>query len=470
MPRRKDQSRKAFFTLEFIAFSQLWEPYGMATDPAAEIARLRRHLASNPADRVSWHNLAAVAGDLGHAEEAERAARRAIALGIAAPETRVVLARALQDLNRLDEAERSFEEALALRPVYPAAHRDLAQLRWMRTGRVHAALRALDDVLRRAPRERYLHLVRSIALEFMGDVPAALAAAEMGLGHAPNELELLQQASHLCAQSGLGARAVSYARLAVQVAPNVPPVQVTLCEALLACGLASEAEKVAAALCEREPLDQHAIALRATAWRLLGDTRYDALFDYERLTHAEVIDVRLDETVAELAALHRYAAHPFQQSVRGGGQLPLNAAELERPALRALFRQFHQVIDRHLARLRGAAGPFASRNTGRHAITGAWSVRLASGGYHVDHVHQRGWLSSAFYVAVPPVMKPEAARAGWLRFGKPGLKTGPELRPDHYVRPEAGKLVLFPSYMWHGVEPFASDVPRLTVAFDALPG
>ena len=105
----------------------------MAMDRVADAARLRSTLAANPQDRVGWHNLAAVEGDLGHAEEAEKAARRAIALGIPAPETRVVLARALQDLNRLDEAERSLEEALALRPVYPAAHRDLAQLRWMRS-------------------------------------------------------------------------------------------------------------------------------------------------------------------------------------------------------------------------------------------------------------------------------------------------------------------------------------------------
>ncbi len=34
---------------------------------------------------------------------------------------------------------------------------------------------------------------------------------------------------------------------------------------------------------------------------------------------------------------------------------------------------------------------------------------------------------------------------------------------------EVGVLVLFPSYMWHGVEPFESDRARLTVAFDALP-
>ena len=117
----------------------------MATDRAADAVRLRRALAVNPQDRVGWHNLAAAEGDLGHAAEAEAAACRALALGIPAPETWLVLARALQDLNRLDEAERTFEEALALRPAYPEAHRDLSQLRWMRTGRVDAALGALDE-------------------------------------------------------------------------------------------------------------------------------------------------------------------------------------------------------------------------------------------------------------------------------------------------------------------------------------
>src|SRR6267142_89436 len=96
--------------------------------------------------------------------------RRALALGIPAPETRLVLARALQDLNRLDEAERVFEEALALRPNYPEAHRDLAQLRWMRSGRRETALRALDATLARLPHEIHLHLTRSVALEFMGEL------------------------------------------------------------------------------------------------------------------------------------------------------------------------------------------------------------------------------------------------------------------------------------------------------------
>jgi len=170
-----------------------------------------------------------------------------------------------------------------------------------------------------------------------------------------------------------------------------------------------------------------------------------------------------------LESLHRYRAHPFQQSVRGGGQLPLNAAELALPAIAGLFEQFHDAVSRHLACI-SPGDAFGVRNTGRFAITGAWSVRLASGGYHTDHVHQRGWLSSAFYVAVPPnVMRDATGKGGWLRLGKPGVATRPPLGADHHVPPQPGRLVLFPSYVWHGVEPFQSAEPRLTIAFDVLP-
>jgi len=92
-------------------------------DRAADAERWRRGLAANPQDAAAWHNLAAAEGDLGHARAAEEAARRAISLGLAAPETRFVLGRALQDQGRLDEAEAMFEETLALRPAYADAHR-----------------------------------------------------------------------------------------------------------------------------------------------------------------------------------------------------------------------------------------------------------------------------------------------------------------------------------------------------------
>jgi Putative 2OG-Fe(II) oxygenase len=37
------------------------------------------------------------------------------------------------------------------------------------------------------------------------------------------------------------------------------------------------------------------------------------------------------------------------------------------------------------------------------------------------------------------------------------------------VQPAPGRLVLFPSYMWHGTIPFHDAQPRTTIAFDVVP-
>jgi hypothetical protein len=57
--------------------------------------------------------------------------------------------------------------------------------------------------------------------------------------------------------------------------------------------------------------------------------------------------------------------------------------------------------------------------------------------------------------------------AGWLKFGEPDIDLG--LPQHHAVQPRPGRLVLFPSYFWHGTVPFEDTAPRLTVAFDVRP-
>jgi hypothetical protein len=85
----------------------------------------------------------------------------------------------------------------------------------------------------------------------------------------------------------------------------------------------------------------------------------------------------------------------------------------------------------------------------------------------VNHIHQLGWISSAFHVETPAAI--ETGQQGWLSFGEPGLPTRPPLPAEHFVKPIAGDLVLFPSYMWHGTLPFEGEAARLTIAFDAVP-
>ncbi|WP_171161222.1 2OG-Fe(II) oxygenase family protein [Usitatibacter palustris] len=447
-------------------------------DHVAAVQRLRKTLAGNSRDGIAWHNLAAAEGDLGHAPEAESAARRAIALGIQAPETHLVLARALQVQRRFDEADRAFEKAIRLRPGYVDAHRDLAQLAWMRTADATTALRRVDGELRRDPRQPGLHLVRSIVLEFANDNASALEAAQAGLVIAATDVDLLRQAAHLSANVGEPERALALAHRALAVAPAAPDVRLSVCEALLACGRHAEATPLLEALRAQDPENQHILAILALAWRLAGDPRYRELFDYGSLVEARYLDAAartpdfLARVVSGLQGMHQYEAHPLQQSVRGGSQVTLEEADRDNAPLAGLFESIERAASTYLARIGRGNDPMRSRNTGQFAISGAWSVRLRSGGYHADHVHQKGWLSAVCYLSVPPRIgagAQENDRAGWLRLGKPGIATRPPLPAERHVKPEPGLVVLFPAYMWHGVEPFEDDAPRLSVAMDIVP-
>ncbi len=202
------------------------------------------------------------------------------------------------------------------------------------------------------------------------------------------------------------------------------------------------------------------------AWRLAADPRAatlqaspETVGSYEIATPQGWRDLPsyLKALAAALDEVHAPVAHPIGQSVRGGSQSLRGLADYPHPAIRAVFAAIDPAIRRHVVKL---------GRTGTYRISGAWSVRLGRGGHHIDHVHAEGWLSSALHVRVPGRL---SEREGWLRFGRPGTPTVPPLQPEHHVRPEPGRLVLFPSSMWHGTEAFESDETRLSCAFDIVP-
>ena len=168
-----------------------------------------------------------------------------------------------------------------------------------------------------------------------------------------------------------------------------------------------------------------------------------------------------------LRKAHTTHGHPYDQSLRSGSQTHLDLAVSPDPAIKAFFQAIDGPIRRHMAWIGQGEDPLRSRNTGHYEIQGAWSVRLRSQGFHIDHVHQLGWLSSACHIELPGAV--DRGQEGWLKFGQPGIATQPALPAEHFVKPEPGRLVLFPSYMWHGTVPFGGEEDRLTVAFDVIP-
>lgn len=436
--------------------------------PLEEMVRLR------PASAVAEHNLAAALGDMGDAAGAHAAARRALAKGGDAPETWLVLARALVSLSRLEEARQALSETLSRRPDYADALRDQVQLSWMQDGDARAALSPLDARLAETGGTAPLAVLRAgIARDILGDREAYLGLEPWLKGARHPTLELAAST----AASGFDPElALTHAERALQAAPGDTGVRLTRAAALMACDRSVEALPALDAHLAAMPDDQHALALRYAAWRVVGDPRALSTDDYRRLTTAFELEppagsdreTWLAEAAAALRILHPFRAEPLGQSIRSGAQAALDPRFAGAPAIDAVFAALPAPIEQFIADMAGRDDPMSRRAGTAYEIVGAWSVRLTAGGRHSDHVHPKGWVSSALYVETPEP-SPDQPKAGWLRFGACRLGVGLELPPEHWIEPKPGTVALFPSWMWHGTEPFTGGGERLTVAFDVQP-
>lgn len=373
-------------------------------------------------------------------------------------------AAALLHEGRAGNATALLVRALDGSPLWVDAHRSLAALRGQMG---EDPLASTQQALTRHPRAPELHhLAISLALQAR-DLPragAALKAATAALGR-PRWLTLL--AAHIASEQGVTAEADTL------FAAAGPPADTNESWTQARHLLRALQPVRAAALLEPwlgKP-GEHAIwPYLALAWRLAGDPRHLWLEGDPRLVG--VYDIGL--APAELAALadhmrqlHFATAAPLDQSVRGGTQTDGNLLLRAEAPIRDLRQRLLAIVERHIAQLpppeSGHPTLLATRAPVR--IAGSWSVRLQDAGFHTDHVHPQGWFSSALYLALPETLGDGAAdHAGWLSLGE-ARDIVPGLAPLRLIEPQPGRLVLFPSTMWHGTRPFAAG-ERLTAAFD----
>jgi putative 2-oxoglutarate-Fe(II)-dependent oxygenase superfamily protein len=200
-------------------------------------------------------------------------------------------------------------------------------------------------------------------------------------------------------------------------------------------------------------------------WEWLeGDPRLVGTFDLAPALPA------LDALTEFLRSLHLTTHQPLEQSVRGGTQTDGILFMRTEPEIRSLRAAVVEAVRDHIAQLPpiDPGHPLLSRNREPIRFTGSWSIRLTGGGCHANHVHPAGWFSSALYVALPDPAERGPEPSGWLTLGEPPSELELDLPPFRLVEPQPGRLVLFPSTMWHGTRPFAAG-ERLTVAFDLAP-
>jgi hypothetical protein len=179
----------------------------------------------------------------------------------------------------------------------------------------------------------------------------------------------------------------------------------------------------------------------------------------------------MDSLVGHLRSLHERSGQFIGQSVQGGTQTdgPL-FSRIDR-MIRQLREVIVKAVQQYVAKLPAVDGDHPLLRQPRDRLrrfSGSWSVRLRGGGFHSNHVHPQGAISSALYLELPDRRSGEPADSGWLVLGEPPADLGLDLPPHTKIEPKIGQLALFPSWMWHGTRPFA-DGERLTVAFDIAP-
>jgi tetratricopeptide (TPR) repeat protein len=221
-----------------------------------------------------------------------------------------------------------------------------------------------------------------------------------------------------------------------------------------------------------QPDNLEAWALLELAWRITGDRRHQWLVGQPGLFGPRELTLdggQLEEIAETLRGLHRASAHPIGQSLRGGtqtaGQLfmrndPQIITLIE--ALALSIREFFQALPAE-----DSKHPLLKYRNSPIAFGPSWSVRFTGSGHHAAHFHPGGILSSACYICIPESIADKDAQQGWLEIGRPPAEIGLDIPPLATFEPKPGRLVLFPSYLFHGTRPFTGG-ERLTVAFDLV--
>lgn len=391
---------------------------------------------------------------------------RAEALAPDHPEIVRNRALALVSEGRPDEARELLLDRLARHPDWLDGHKALSTLNWT-SGDKAGFSDHLAAACRKMPMSQPLWMAWFGNLAQARDWLAASAVldeAERHLGAGP---AIHVSRLFLAVESGAGD-----AQARIEATAHYRGDVVSLCR--IRHALRRGDPKVAEA--EAMPLTEGASAAMywpylSLAWRMQDDPRaawLDRPDELIRTFECGWTAAELGNLAALLRELHTAREPYIEQSVRGGTQTDRSVLLRHEPQLQAIKARLLDLMREYvddLPPIDEGHPLLGAEREGGFPIVGSWSVRLAKQGYNVPHTHAMGWLSTAFYVALPEAATMGPAPAGHIEFGNPPAELGLDLAPYRTIAPQPGRLAVFPSTMWHGTVPF-EDGERLVIAFD----
>jgi tetratricopeptide (TPR) repeat protein len=385
------------------------------------------------------HLLGGVALRAGHTQAGIELLQRTVAIAPAYGEAWGSLGRALADNGDIDEAEQAFQQALAARPGHWPAESGLAAV-WKAQG----------------------ELVKA------GDLLAKAVAVHPERAEPPFELANLLQ------EQGEHDGAIREYGNALARNPTLAAALSNRAAARLKVGDAKGALKDAEAYLATGARSANVVAYRVLALQWLG--RWDEAHDWDNIATMVYPAVPQAEPGFGEQLEADIRAHPrltgdWDQGKRAirRGQVVLDLAQDPTPTIARFLEMIRAEVDGLRDRLPDQADhPFFGAKPAKYNMS-VWANILSPGGQQAAHIHNYGWLSGTYYPTLPAAICDDSD-AGWISFGTPGysLPAPPDL-PTRSLKPVAGSMFMFPSYLWHHTIPLESGEERISIAFDIVP-
>ncbi|MEO7680886.1 MAG: putative 2OG-Fe(II) oxygenase [Sphingomonas sp.] len=361
------------------------------------------------------------------------------------------------------EAWLLLDPLLSLHPEWVEGQKMRAELRWESGWGLRFA-DGFRHALAQLPNHADLWNAYIAALAGAGDQLGAADAAREAQTYFDLPVLRLIEASH----ADLGGDHDRAAHLLTSVPERFPGRAMVEVRRMIRMRQADEAERLLQAERLENPDNLSCWALTDIVWRQLNDPRANWLGGDPSLIRTHEIGLcpaEIERLAAILRQLHRPRQRPIGQSVRGGTQTRGPLLDRSESEVQRLKTAFQAAIDHYVDNLPpyDPTHPLLRHRNRALMVEGGWSVRLTDAGYHLSHLHPAGVVSSACYIAVPEFAD---SWEGCLELGSAPADLGLDISPRTRIDAKVGRLVLFPSFMYHGTRPFRAS-ERLTVAFDA---
>ena len=141
-------------------------------------------------------------------------------------------------------------------------------------------------------------------------------------------------------------------------------------------------------------------------------------------------------------------------------QTDMNNKKEYEPLTRELFQMQKEIIQEEYLDIKPRLGNM-------------WANINPPGGYNNSHIHPNSLFSGVYYIKALPnsgklqLMDPRPGVQQCMPNSIPG-KLPKELWRDAYYDPVPGRMIMFPAWMWHKVDPNQSNDIRISVSFNFI--